>query len=265
VEIANASMQSWTARRRSYRVAIMIEWVMFFCGGFLVALLLALLLISAVHNRAVRLTRRSLKNVTVPKSLQDVQTENDALRAQYAVLNSGLQTNIEQLKFKTVTQLAELGRKEQAINRLKSELVRNSMVNDKLAEKVVGLTKQNQETLQRADANAAELTAVQDALAAKDVELAQVTNLLSEHRLVIDTKRLEIGTLNVQTEQLILKTSDLERIVAAKNTEVQSQADRIVDIEEALAKKERLLSWRAAEINALFREMATLKKEATVA
>ena len=42
----------------------MIEWVMYFGIGFLAAALLGLLLLPAVHNRAVRLTMKRLEAST---------------------------------------------------------------------------------------------------------------------------------------------------------------------------------------------------------
>lgn len=99
----------------------MIEAIMYFGIGFLVATLLGLLFIPLVHNRAVRLTRKRLE-ASSPLSMVEVRADRDHLRAEFAISNRRLEMTIEDLKAKTSTQLAELGKKKDAINRLKKEL-----------------------------------------------------------------------------------------------------------------------------------------------
>jgi len=62
----------------------MIEWVMYFGIGFLAAALLGLLLLPAVHNRAVRLTMKRLEAST-PLSIAEIRADKDQLRAEFAV------------------------------------------------------------------------------------------------------------------------------------------------------------------------------------
>src|ERR1700724_3598433 len=104
-------------RRRS----LMIEPVMFFGIGFLVAALLGLLFIPLVHNRAVRLTMRRLEAAT-PLSIAEIRADKDQLRAEFAMSTRRLEMSVDQMKAKTTTQLAELAKKSDAINQLKKEL-----------------------------------------------------------------------------------------------------------------------------------------------
>ena len=99
----------------------MIEPIMFFGIGFLVASLFGLVLIPLVHNRAVRLTMRRLEAAT-PLSMAEIQADKDQLRAEFAMSTRRLELSVEQMKTKTTSQLAELGKKTDAINRLKVEL-----------------------------------------------------------------------------------------------------------------------------------------------
>ena len=99
----------------------MIEPIMFFGIGFLVASLFGLVLIPLVHNRAVRLTMRRLEAAT-PLSMAEIQADKDQLRAEFAMSTRRLELSVEQMKAKTTSQLAELGKKTDAINRLKVEL-----------------------------------------------------------------------------------------------------------------------------------------------
>ena len=99
----------------------MIEPIMYIGIGFLVAGLLVIGVIPLVHARAVRLTLRRLEALT-PISKAEIQADKDQLRAEFAMLVSRLELNIERLKAKTASQAAEIGRKSEAIGRLKFEL-----------------------------------------------------------------------------------------------------------------------------------------------
>src|SRR5690348_8277733 len=99
----------------------MIEPIMYFGIGFLVASLFGLILIPLVHNRAVRLTVRRLEAAT-PLSMAEIQADKDQLRAEFAMSTRRLELSVEQLKSRTTSQLAELGKKTDAINRMKVEL-----------------------------------------------------------------------------------------------------------------------------------------------
>jgi DNA repair exonuclease SbcCD ATPase subunit len=122
----------------------MIDSIMFFGAGFLVASLLGLALISIVHQRAVRLTERRLVDL-IPMSMSEIQADKDNLRAEFAMSTRRLEMSVEQLKAKTTTQLADIGRKSEAINGLKSELAEKTAVTGEvqraLAAKEAELTK----------------------------------------------------------------------------------------------------------------------------
>src|SRR5712671_6142693 len=99
----------------------MIEPIMFFAIGFLVASLFGLVLIPLVHNRAVRLTMRRLEAAT-PLSMAEIQADKDQLRAEFAMSTRRLEMSVDQMKAKTTGQLAEIGKKSEAVGRLKLEL-----------------------------------------------------------------------------------------------------------------------------------------------
>ena len=99
----------------------MIEPAMYLGIGFLVASLLGLVFIPLVHARAVRLTVRRMEAAT-PLSMAEIQADKDQLRAEFAMSTRRLEMSVEQMKAKTTSQLAEIGKKTDAINRLKMEL-----------------------------------------------------------------------------------------------------------------------------------------------
>ncbi len=98
----------------------MIEASMYLGIGLLFGALIGLVLIPLVHARAVRLTARRLEAV-LPESMAEVQAEKDLLRADFAMSTRRLEIAVEQLTNKTTSQLVELSKKDDIINRLKVE------------------------------------------------------------------------------------------------------------------------------------------------
>ncbi|HEV8463543.1 MAG TPA: hypothetical protein VGQ63_00895 [Pseudolabrys sp.] len=98
----------------------MIEAIMYFGMGVLLATLVAVALIPFVHGRAVRLTTRRLED-SIPQSMAEIQADKDALRAEFAMSTRRLEITIDELKNRETNQLAELGKNRDAVNRLKIE------------------------------------------------------------------------------------------------------------------------------------------------
>ena len=98
----------------------MIEPIMYLAIGFLVSMLFGLMILPLVHNRAVRLTTRRMEAAT-PLSMAEIQADKDQLRADFAMSARRLELSVEQLRAKTASQLAELGKKSDAINRIHDE------------------------------------------------------------------------------------------------------------------------------------------------
>ena len=91
----------------------MIESLML-CGiGLLAGCLLMLLFFPAVHQRAVRLTRRDLIDTT-PLTAKEIQAEKDQLRAQFAVSIRRLEVNMEQMRVKALERAADRQNAEMA-------------------------------------------------------------------------------------------------------------------------------------------------------
>lgn len=108
---------------------ITVEIVMFFGLGFLLAVLLMLAFMPAVHRRAVRLTRR--KYEPVPLEQKEMHAEKDRLRADFAISTSKLEFEIEKMQRKTAAHLTEIAKKSGAIAELKKTLdARDTLIAD---------------------------------------------------------------------------------------------------------------------------------------
>ncbi len=158
----------------------MIEPIMYFGFGFLAASLLALVIVPLVHNRAVRLTMRRVE-ASMPLSMGETWAQKDQLRAEFAMLTRRLEITVEQLKTKTTNQLAELGKKTDAINRLKLELV--------------------------------EKTATIFALQAREQELTRLTAGLRERSITADNQRIKVAAPKVGSlrDQIAGLDNDVEK------------------------------------------------------
>ena len=151
----------------------MIEWVMYFGIGFLAAALLGLLFLPAVHNRAVRLTMKRLEAST-PLSIAEIRADKDQLRAEFAVSTRRLEMKIERLKAQTTSQLAELGKKTDAINQLKKDLAEKNVMNVALETRNKTLRDQLHATEEELQMKSSALVEADRHLAENQTELAKV-------------------------------------------------------------------------------------------
>ena len=188
----------------------MIESIMFFAGGFLVAGLLALVLISSVHHRAVRLTQRRLQD-SIPVSLTEIQADRDKLRAKFAMSARRLEMTVEQLEAKVTSQRGEIARKSEAIARLKAQLAEKDGLADELGAKLKSLSIENRQTGQGYAMQSAAAEATAQALAAREAGLAKAALDINELTLTGETQKVEIALLKTQIEQFRSRINELER------------------------------------------------------
>jgi len=179
----------------------MVEPIMYLAIGFLAAMLCSLLIMPLVHNRAVRLTTRRLEAAT-PLSMAEIQADKDQLRAEFAMSARRLEMNVDQLKSKATNQLAELGKKTDALNRMKAELSeKNASIFDLEARETA--VKQKLATTENEFAARTEaLAAAERALADKQNELARLNGELSDRTQVADTRQVELVAVRTKVEEL---------------------------------------------------------------
>jgi chromosome segregation ATPase len=214
----------------------MIESIMYFAGGFLVASLLALALISSVHHRAVRLTQRRLQD-SIPVSLSEIQADRDKLRARFAMSARRLEVIIEQLEAKVTSQLGEIARKSEAIARLKAQLAEKDAATDQLAVKLRGVTADNQVTEQGYVEQSTAAEAHAEALVARESELAKATLEASELTFANETQRIEIVMLKTQLEQFKARIEELEREAGATAQRLFDERVTVSNMTKALQEK----------------------------
>jgi chromosome segregation ATPase len=192
----------------------MVEPVMYFGIGFLVAALLALLFVPLVHSRAVRLTMRRLEAAT-PLSIAEIRADKDQLRAEFAMSTRRLELSVETMKAKTTNQLAELGKKTDAINHLKKELGEKTAAIFALETRDKNLRDQLRATEEEFEHKSSSLREAERALADKQADLAKLVAELGERSIMADSQRVEFAALRTQVEAMKVSVGDYERAVRA--------------------------------------------------
>ena len=196
----------------------MIEPIMYFGIGFLVAALIGLVVVPLVHNRAVRLTMRRLEAAT-PLSMAEIQADKDQLRAEFAMSTRRLEMSVDQLKNRSTGQLAELGKKGDAINRLKIELGEKTATIFALEARDKALRDQLRTTEEEFSLKTNAMHDAERALSDKESELAKLMGALDERSVQADAQKVEIVALRTQVDAL------KERLTQA-GEEVKAVEDR---------------------------------------
>src|ERR1700734_1025347 len=172
----------------------MIEPVMYFGIGFLVAGLFALMFFPLVHNRAVRLTMRRLEAAT-PLTIAEIRADKDQLRAEFAMSTRRLEMSVDQMKTRASSQFAELGKKTDAINQLKKELGEKTATIFALEARDKTLREQLRATEEEFEIKSGSLREAERHLADKEAELNKLLGELGEHSFTSDSQRVELAAL----------------------------------------------------------------------
>jgi chromosome segregation ATPase len=188
----------------------MIEPIMYLAIGFLVSMLFGLMIVPLVHNRAVRLTTRRLEAAT-PLSMAEIQADKDQLRAEFAMSARRLEMSVDQLKSKTTSQLAELGKKSDAINRMKIELGEKNATIFGLEAREKAVKEQMRATEEEFAAKTEMLRVAEKALTDKQAELAKINHDLSDRSMVAESRQVELITVRAQIDELKNRVGDAEK------------------------------------------------------
>ncbi len=213
----------------------MIEPIMFVGIGVFITGLLVLGVIPLVHARAVRLTMRRLEALT-PLSMAEIQADKDQLRAEFAMSTRRLEMSVEQMKAKTINQLADIGKKSEAIGRLKLELGEKTAALFALEAKERQLTDDLQATESELATSSADLEETRRALAEAQAELSQISSSFHDSSAATDSQRVELVALRAQTEVLKgqiesseQESKELEDRLVAKTFEVDALSQQLAD------------------------------------
>jgi chromosome segregation ATPase len=228
----------------------MVEPIMFFGIGFLVASLIGLIIIPLVHGRAVRLTMRRLEAAT-PLSMAEIQADKDQLRAEFAMSTRRLEMSVEQLKAKTTSQFAELGKKSDAINRLKVELGEKNAAIFALESRERMLKDQLHTTEEELSLKTNALHEAERGLSDREAEHKKLGSEFTDKSVLADSQRVEMAALNTQIDALKTHVSDYQREVQDTQARLERERSDAAAVSQELTQergKAAILSERVAEL-----------------
>ncbi|MGJ4951886.1 hypothetical protein [Bradyrhizobium sp. HKCCYLS20291] len=239
----------------------MVEPIMYFAIGFLIAMLCALMVVPLVHNRAVRLTTRRLEAAT-PLSMAEIQADKDQLRAEFAMSARRLEMSVDALKNKATGQLADLGKKTDAINRMKIELGEKNAAIFALEAREKALKDQLRATEEEFAAKTEALRAAEQALKEKQAEQVRLTTELNDKSLLADSRQVELVTVRTQVEELRTRVSDAEKEFSATQARLALERDESDTATKALNDARARVENLSQRVTELDRQLIVQVKEA---
>ncbi|MCA6105042.1 hypothetical protein [Bradyrhizobium australafricanum] len=239
----------------------MIEPIMYAAIGFLISMLCGLMIVPLVHNRAVRLTTRRMEAAT-PLSMAEIQADKDQLRAEFAMSARRLEMSVDQLKSKTTSQLAELGKKTDAINRMKIELGEKNAAIFALEAREKAMKDQLRATEEEFSAKTELLRNAEQALTDKQGELGKINAELNDRAMTADSRQIELVAVRTQVEELKNRVGDAAREFAATEARLAQERNQSEtatrDLTDARGRVENL-SQRVTDLD---RQLVAQVKEA---
>jgi chromosome segregation ATPase len=186
--------------------------------------------------------------------MAEIQADKDQLRAEFAMSTRRLEMSVDQLKTKSTGQLAELGKKNDAINRLKIELGEKAATIFALEARDKGIKDQLRATEDELEVKTTNLRETERNLADKEAEFAKATASLTEQTATSDSQRVEIVALKTQVDNLKDQVAGLGRDV--KDTE-----DRYAREKEASERASKELADERGTVQALGTRVAQLERQ----
>jgi hypothetical protein len=224
-----------------------IEQVMFFALGFLVAGLIALAAAPAFWRRAIRLSTRRLE-MQLPLSPDEILAGRALLRAEFAVERRRLEQKAEALNLVHAADMTELGRRAAIIAGQDADLLALSQQGSERDAALAAIERALAETSAELAATAKESYDTSGLIARKDAQINVLSASFEETQALAAKQRDALTALEAnmarQGQALAAQTSKLELLEGELSTLwLQHQADqvtlktaaaRVADREEAL-------------------------------
>ena len=239
----------------------MVEPIMYLAIGFLLSMLFGLMIVPLVHNRAVRLTTRRLEAAT-PLSMAEIQADKDQLRAEFAMSARRLEMSVDQLKNKTTSQLAELGKKTDAINRMKLELGEKNATIFSLEAREKAMKEQLRATEEEFTAKTESLRDAEHALKDKQNDLARINAELSDRSMMAESRQVELVAVRAQIDALKNRVSDAEKEFAATQARLEQERSESEKATRELVEARSRVENLSQRVTDLDRQLIVQVKEA---
>ncbi|MCP4616826.1 MAG: hypothetical protein GY844_10330 [Bradyrhizobium sp.] len=239
----------------------MIEPIMYLAIGFLVSMLFGLMIVPLVHNRAVRLTTKRMEAAT-PLSMAEIQADKDQLRAEFAMSARRLEMSVEQLKNKTTSQLAELGKKTDAINRMKVELGEKNATIFQLEAREKAVKEQLRATEEEFSAKTESLRSAEQALSDRQADLSKLNADFNDRSVMAETRQVELVAVRTQIEELKSRVSDAEKEYSTTQARLTQERSDSASVSRELTEARSRVENLSQRVSDLDRQLIAQVKEA---
>jgi chromosome segregation ATPase len=164
--------------------------------------------------------------------MAEIQADKDQLRAEFAMSARRLEMSVDQLKNKTTSQLAELGKKSDSINRLKLELGEKTATIFSLETREKAVKEQLRATEEEFAAKTESLRQAEQALTDKQGELAKINHELSDRSMMAESRQVELVAVRAQIDELKNRVGAAEKEFSATQARLTQEK---IDSEKATA------------------------------
>ncbi|WP_333825507.1 hypothetical protein [Pinisolibacter sp.] len=216
-----------------------IEWAMWFALGFLVAAVMALVLMASLWRRAVRLTTSRIAG-SVPKDATAALAEKDLQAARFARDVRRYELTLSDLRRRNTEERVAVGRQTIALDemrqardaeiaRVEAGLAREAGLAAEIAARDAALAERAEElaarvaTIARHEETIADhettISSLSNSVAGRDVEIAS-------RKLEIDAKETQIDALKAEIVQKNARIDELRKTLGLAETVVAQEKDR---------------------------------------
>jgi septal ring factor EnvC (AmiA/AmiB activator) len=198
---------------------------------FLFAVLIAVGTVAAIRARAGRAVAARLP-AAPPPVMSAIEADMDQVHSQIAVATRRLEICVEQMKARTTSQLAEIGKTSEAVGRLKAELAEKNAALAALLDKERAAGTQLRATEAELAAKAESLAQVEQALADRKTEFARFMNefnlhpelakVEARHAAELDAVKAEMTSLQGELDQSRAECTRLQHEMLAMQKHVET-------------------------------------------
>lgn len=245
---------------------MIIENILYFIMGLLVAGLVAMMVIPAIWRRAVRVTRKRIEAAT-PMTLSEFKADKDQLRAEFAMSTRRLEMNVDALRKRLSGQLNEINAKRIEVQTIKTEHQdREKQVSELLSREVM-LKKRITELEREGAAVARKLRKSEEELSQSiHAELSTKTreDIAKKLNETLDAERKRSSFLQEQVERLGKQLDEQQKSEEKQllkldklKAQLESREKDLVDTEDALSIAEKNMATSEKQLNAILEQTNT--------
>ncbi|HUH76950.1 MAG TPA: hypothetical protein VLZ53_06275 [Devosia sp.] len=197
---------------------MLIENILYFALGVLLASLVALIIMPAVWKRAVRLTKRRIEAAT-PITMAEFRADKDQLRAEFALQTRKLEMTLDSLRARLAEQLADASQQGADLGTLNAERARHQAHVLELEQRLAQLHERTAQ-LERDGADLAQRLRMREReLATRTDELAQLRQSVQAGPALVET-----STLSGEYDDDIARLSNVLGIERKRASFLEEQA-----------------------------------------